>query len=140
MNSSRFTLITSWLLAAIMIYGTAIKLWSYSTSKVGFDFFPFVENHHRLVFWGLISLQLCVAFFLIFRKTRLAGLYAAFFLLISLSTYLYLMLHYSTHVPCFCTGIIPRLSWQGHLWFTIGFTVLAGAGVALLPKNIHARG
>jgi len=140
MNRSRITFIISLLLALAFVYAAGVKLWGYMHSKTGFDFFPFMKNYHQLLFWGLMVAQLAIAGLLLFRRLRLAGLYGAFFMLAGLSTYLYVMLHYANHIPCACTGIIQGLSWQGHLWFTIGFTVLAGAGVTLLPKDIHARG
>lgn len=139
MNSHRLTTIISLFLASLLIYASGIKLWAYIRSKIGFDFFPFIGDYHKTLFWGLIVVQLLIAGLLIFRRTRLLGLYVNFFLLGSLSTYLYLMLHYADHIPCTCIGVIYSLSWQGHLWFTIAFTILSGAGVSLLPKDIHAR-
>lgn len=140
MKLQRITMIISLLLALLFIYTTGLKLWGYTQSKAGFEFFPFVRDYHKLLFWGLMIVQVTITGLLAFGRTRLLGLYGAFFLLASLSTYLYVMLHYSDHIPCACTGVIYSLSWQSHLWFTIGFTVLAGAGISLLPKDIHARG
>ncbi|SMC88671.1 MauE/DoxX family redox-associated membrane protein [Pedobacter africanus] len=140
MNRPKITFIISLLLALTFVYTAGLKLWGYVHSKTGFDFFPFVKDYHQLLFWGLIVMQLALAGCLLFRRLRLTGLYATFFLLVALDTYLYVMLHYADHVPCFCTGVVPGLSWNGHLWFTIGFTLLAGTGIALLPNDIHARG
>ncbi|MNL36808.1 hypothetical protein D3C87_1589160 [compost metagenome] len=109
-------------------------------SKIGFEFFPFVKDYHQLLFWGLMVTQLTIACLLLFDRTRLYGLYTAFFLLITLSTYIYMMLNYSEQIPCSCTGIIPGLSWKGHLWFTVGTVILSGFAIGLLPvtkKYVH---
>lgn len=145
MNLSRLTLIISLLLALVLIYTSGLKLWVYSNSKTGFDFFPFIKDYHKMVFWGLMFAQLSTAVLLIFRRTRLLGLYSTFFLLASLSTYLYVMLHYTTHVPCACTGIVPKLTWVGHMWLTIGLALVTAINISFLPDNkhttdIHARG
>lgn len=133
--------VISLLLKVLLVYASGTKLLNYIYSGIGFDFFPFVKNYHRIVFWGLIIVQLIMAGLLLFRSTRLFGLYSVFFLLAFLSTYLHVMLRYAVEVPCACTGIIPSLSWNGHLLFTIAFTILAGINIALLPdKEIHARG
>lgn len=140
MNLDRLTFGISLLLAALLTYASTLKLWSYFHSSIGFDFFPFVKDYHIELFWGLMVLQLLISGVLMFRRTRLLGLYIAFFLLASLSTYLHVMLTYATMVPCACIGIIPKISWQGHLWFTIGFAIVTMVNIALLPKDIHARG
>lgn len=140
MNSKRLTLIISLLLALLFIYASGLKLWSYANSKVGFDFYPFLKDYHAMTFWLLMIAQLFAACCLVFPKPRLLGSYGAFFILTLLSTYLYIMLHYADHIPCACTGIVPGLSWEGHLWFTVIFTILAGVNIALLPtKDIHAH-
>jgi hypothetical protein len=141
MNLNRLILIISLLLVATFIYASGAKLWTFWQSKTGFDFFPFVKDYHKIAFWGLMIVQLLIASLLTFRRTRLEGLYGSFFLLAFLSTYLYIMLHYTDHIPCNCTGIIPSLSWEGHMWSTIAMTILAGTGIGLLSnKKIHARG
>ncbi|SMC54608.1 MauE/DoxX family redox-associated membrane protein [Pedobacter africanus] len=141
MNLHRITLISSLLLATLLLYASGIKLWSYAKSKIGFEFFPFVKEYHELVFWLLMTFQLVFAGLLFSNRTRLIGLYGVFFLLSFLGSYLYVMIHFSNNIPCFCTGVIPFMSWNGHLWFTISFAVLAGIMIVLFPdKNIHARG
>lgn len=138
MNLRRLTTIISLLLASLLVYASC--MWAYMRSKTGFDFFPFIGDYQKVLFWGFVIAQLVIATLLAFHKTRLKGMYGCFFLLASLSAYLYVMLHYADHIPCNCTGIIPGLSWQGHMWFTIGFTILAGTGIAILPdKDIHAH-
>lgn len=135
----KLTFVISLLLAVLLLYTSGLKLWIYASAETGFEFFPFVKDYHVVVFWMLMICQLLISGFLFLNKTRLMGSYGAFFLLSSLSTYLYLMLHYAVEIPCFCTGIIPGLSWEGHLWFTMAFATLAGINIMLLPKDIHAR-
>jgi hypothetical protein len=141
MNFKRLTLIISLLLALLFAYASGLRLWSYANSKVGFDFYPFLKDHHNTLFWLLMVAQIVATGCLILPKARLLGSYSAFFVLASLSTYLYVMLHYADHIPCSCIGIVPGLSWEGHLWFTVIFTILAGVNIVLLPaKDIHAHG
>lgn len=141
MNLKRLTLVISLLLALLFIYAAGLKLWSYAHSKVGFDFYPFLKDYHTMAFWLLVIAQLFTAGCLVLPKARLVGTYVAFFVLALLSTYLYVMLHYADHIPCACTGIVPGLSWERHLWFTVTFTILAGVNIVILPaKDIHAHG
>ncbi|WP_316812912.1 MauE/DoxX family redox-associated membrane protein [Pedobacter heparinus] len=140
MNLRKLTFIISLQLAALLLYAAGLKLWGYTIAKAGFEFYPFVKDYHAMLFWTLMVLQIGIVCLLVFNRTRLMGLYSTFILLASLSTYLYVMLHYAEQVPCYCTGIIPGLSWEGHLWFTVSFTILAGINIVLLPKDIHAHG
>lgn len=135
----KLTFVISLILVLQLIYATSIELYGYHLSKNGFAFFPLLAGYHQPVFWILMFAQIVLAGLLLICRTRLIGSYGVFLLLAFLSTYLYCLQHYADHVPCACTGIIPNLSWNGHMWFTIAFTLLAGANVVLLPKEIHTR-
>lgn len=126
--------------AVLLTYGACIIFWRYIRSTAEFKFFPIVRDFDKLAIWVLVVVQLTIAILLLFRKTTLFGLYANFFLLTTLSGYLYVILHYADHIPCACMGIIPMLSWEGHLWFTISFASLTAINIVLSPaKDIHTH-
>ena len=66
-------------------------------------------------------------------KFRKHGLYAAFSLMAMFTVYIYIVVHYSSFVPCSCGGILEKMSWDAHLVFNLVFVLLAA--LALLLQN-----
>jgi hypothetical protein len=83
------------------------------------------------------AVEVLVAATLIFPKTRLAGLYGCFLLMVMFSTYIVIILNFSQYVPCSCGGILENMSWSQHLVFNIVCTGLAATAVIIYP--VHAQ-
>ena len=83
--------------------------------------------------------ELLVAASLLFKRTRLTGLYASFFLMALFTGYIFMMLHFSYDLPCSCGGVLAKMSWQDHLLFNSAFTLLAGIAV-ILESDSKAKG
>jgi len=75
---------------------------------------------------------------LIFNTWRMIGLYASFFMMLSFTLYITLMLLFTKHLPCSCGGVLRKLSWPQHLILNIFFLILAIAGI-ILQKNKHLK-
>src|SRR5690606_22369922 len=67
--------------------------------------------------WGVPALEIVIAFFVAWPKTRLKGLYGALGLMILFTLYVAGIVFFSPYAPCSCGGIIPLLSWLQHLLF-----------------------
>ena len=58
--------------------------------------------------------------------------------MVMFTTYIFIIMHFSEHVPCSCGGVLQRLGWQEHLIFNIVFVMLGIIG-ALLQYNNEAK-
>lgn len=73
-----------------------------------------------LVSWFIPLVELLIVLFLIYPKTKLAGLYMSSVLLSIYFIYILGLLFMASYQPCSCGGIAKFLSWEQQLWFTLG--------------------
>jgi len=86
--------------------------------------------------WALPFTELAIVALLIFDRTRLAGLYAAFIVMIAFTFYTAVVLmHVFKYIPCSCGGIIKNLSWQQHLVFNLFFVLISLIGILKYPMK-----
>src|SRR5690606_3279826 len=81
--------------------------------------------------WGVPTLEIVVAFFVAWPKTRLRGLYAALGLMILFTVYVAGIVFFSPYTPCSCGGILTLLTWPQHLIVNISFMLLAVLAIRL---------
>jgi hypothetical protein len=115
----------------LFIYTGLNKIIDFKNFRFQMGRSPFIQNMAGLIAATLPAGELLISIALIIKRTRLLGLYASFFLMTLFTGYIWLMLNYAFDLPCSCGGIIGAMSWNGHLIFNIGFTILAGIGAIL---------
>lgn len=123
--------IISALLIVLFIYAAVSKLLDYETFKGQLAKSPFIMEYAGVTAWALPVGEILVGLALSFKRTRLLGLYASVFLMSMFTAYIWAMLHYSFYIPCSCGGILSKMDWNDHLWFNLGFLVLAVLGAFL---------
>src|SRR5947209_8594176 len=112
MNKVRITEFAASLLILLFSY-TALSKWiAYDTFVSQLGKSPFVGNYARVLGLILPALEFIVVLGLVFKKTRLYGFYAAFFLMTLFSAYIYAMLNFSYDLPCSCGGVLAQMNWQ----------------------------
>jgi uncharacterized membrane protein YphA (DoxX/SURF4 family) len=123
--------IISSLLVLLFVYTGLSKLLDFQTFHLQLSKSPFITKFADAVAWTLPIGELVVALALVFKWTRLPGLYASLFLMTMFTAYIYAMLNYSYDLPCSCGGIISKMTWTQHLWFNAGYTALCVGGILL---------
>jgi len=98
---------------------------------------PYMQHLVKFIAIPLPLGELLIAALLIFKRSRLIGLYASLFLMALFTGYVWLMLHKSPYLPCSCGGILQAMSWNAHLLFNAVFTGLSLAGVLLQGNKIN---
>lgn len=88
--------------------------------------------------WLTPATELLLALLLIIPKTRKAGLYGSFLLMMVFTCYIIYILKYSPDIPCSCGGILENMNWTQHLAFNILFTSLALIALILMSKKTTA--
>lgn len=122
------------LLILLFIYTGLNKMLDYDEFKFQLGRSPYLQSLSGFIAATLPTGELLVALLLVLKPTRLLGLYASYFLMLLFTGYIWMMLKYSYYLPCSCGGVLAALSWEDHLLFNAGFTLLALAGVVLQTK------
>lgn len=122
-------------LVILWIYTSISKLYDYENFRTQLGRSPFLENISTFTANVLPVGELLLALLLIIRKTRVLGLYLSFGLMLMFTGYIYIMLYYSYDLPCSCGGVLAQMSWDNHLYFNIGYTLLALIGILIIEKG-----
>ncbi len=95
---------------------------------------PLIGNYAAIVAGAVPLIELIIAVLLVIPKKRNLGLYASFTLMLLFTIYLGYMILFTSGLPCSCGGVLQQMTWPQHLWFNIGFTILAAIGLRLHHK------
>lgn len=129
-------------LAVEAITAVLLLLWIYTglNKVIHYDKFsfeagrsPFLQHIASLVAVLVPAGELITAILLIFKRTRVAGLYVSLFAMTLFTGYVYIMLQYAYDLPCSCGGIIELLTWEQHLLVNLMLTLLTA--LALILQN-----
>ncbi|MCD9855767.1 hypothetical protein LUD75_13670 [Epilithonimonas sp. JDS] len=96
---------------------------------------PILGGYPAIIGFLVIFVELVTAILLIFRGSRLLGLYGALGIMSVFSVYIYLIVNYSESIPCSCGGILERMDWNTHLLFNLFCVIMATAAIATKPKG-----
>lgn len=79
--------------------------------------------------------EIIICVLLLFPRYKPAGLFAAYGLMVMFTAYIFIILNYTSFVPCSCGGVLEKLGWQSHLIFNMFFVFLAVLGIILYKDN-----
>ena len=120
---------------ALFVYAAANKILDFVNFQIQLAQSPLLSSFAESISYIVPAVEIIISLFLAFPKTRLAGLYGSFSLMVMFSVYIFIMTNFSPFVPCSCGGILEKMSWNEHLVFNIGFVILGFVGIILFPKN-----
>ena len=115
----------------VFAYTATSKLMAYDAFVASLETSPVIGFASKTIGWAVPAVELLISLILLMPAYRIAGLMAAFSLMVVFTTYIAYMLMSSSHLPCSCGGVINQFSWQGHLWFNVVLTFLAAVGIIL---------
>lgn len=119
------------LLILLFVYTAVSKLLDFSTFRMQLGKSPFITGFAGVISYGLPILELVIAGLLLFKKTKMIGLYSSLLIMSMFTAYIYAMLNYSYYIPCSCGGVLASMTWGVHFWFNILFVVFAALGIFL---------
>ncbi|MCV9932868.1 hypothetical protein OIU80_11285 [Flavobacterium sp. LS1R47] len=117
----------------LFVYAAVSKLLDFENFEVQLGKSPLLSAFASWVSWLVPVIELLIVLLLIIPKFQSAGLFAAFSLMTMFTAYIFIVLHYSSFVPCSCGGVLEKMSWNSHLIFNMAF-LLFGA-LAIVIKN-----
>jgi hypothetical protein len=122
------------LFVILFIYAATSRLFDYDNFKAQLGRSPLLARFWNWI-WIVPTIEIVIACFLPFSKTKLFGLYASFSLMTMFTGYIFTILQFSEFIPCSCGGVLSKMSWTAHLWFNIVFILFALTGIILQAKR-----
>ncbi|WP_289058423.1 MauE/DoxX family redox-associated membrane protein [uncultured Flavobacterium sp.] len=134
--STVFQKIICLLYVMLFVYAAVSKLLDFENFQVQLGQSPLLSSYAAVVSWLVPLTELSIAFVLFIPKWRTYGFYACLSMMTMFTAYIYIVLHYSTFVPCSCGGILEKMSWNIHLLFNIFFVLIALIAICLNSNSI----
>ncbi len=131
--------IISTLLILLFVYAAVSKLLDYQKFQVQLGQSPLLTAFAGWVAWIIPTIEVVISVLLAIRRSRLAGLYASFSLMVMFTAYIIAITRFSDYIPCSCGGILQKMTWNQHLIFNIGFTALALIGILTYKQSSKSR-
>lgn len=117
--------IISLLFVLLFLYAAVSKILDFENFQVQLGQSPLLSAYSFWISRLVPSAEILIAIALMVPRWRMMGLLAAFNLMIMFTVYIFIILNFSSFVPCSCGGILEKMTWQTHLIFNIVFVVLA---------------
>lgn len=115
----------------LLIYAAVSKLLYLDQFRTQIEQSPLLGAYTDLIALGIPVAEIIISLLFFFPKLKLVGLWSAFILMVIFTTYILIVLNFSSSIPCSCGGVIASLSWNEHLIFNLGFIILAALGVLM---------
>lgn len=131
MKKNKIVEIMASLLVFLFVYAAVSKLMDFGKFRYQLGQSPFITNISGFVVWAVPFGELLISILLVMKVTRLAGLYFSFFLMLLFTGYIYMMLRFSSYLPCSCGGVLSNMSWKQHLFFNLAFTALSLSSIII---------
>ena len=128
--------IISYLFVFLFIYAAISKLLDYNDFSIKIGQSPLLSPFAGYVAIGVPVIELIIAVGLLMPNWRITSLFASLCLMTAFTVYIFIILKFSSFVPCSCGGILEKLGWTEHLIFNLVFVLLAI--VALILSENHA--
>jgi hypothetical protein len=119
----------------LFIYAAVTKFIEFESFEVQLGKSPLLSAFAFWIARIIPAAELFITGLLLFPQFRKAGFYLALNLMIMFSAYIFIILHYSSFVPCSCGGILEKMSWNAHLVFNLVFIILALIALIILEQN-----
>jgi uncharacterized membrane protein YphA (DoxX/SURF4 family) len=131
-----FIEVISFLYVVLFVYAAVSKLLDFENFRVQLGQSPLLSAFAGVIAWIVPALELFIALLIVSKRLRIIGLFGALGLMIMFTAYIFIILNYSSFVPCSCGGILEKLGWTEHLFFNLVFIMLAAAGILLLAVGV----
>jgi len=119
------------LLILLFTYAALSKLFNY-------DLFEYQMQNYSIdkyLSWTAPVAELMICVLLIFKDTRIRGLYLSVFMLSVYTFGIAYMLLTKDNLPCSCGGVLRFMTWKQHIVFNVSFILLSLIGITLLKNK-----
>lgn len=120
----------------MFVYASVSKILDFENFQVQLAQSPLLSAYAGSISYAVIISELLISSLLGIPKFRIYGLYSSFAMMFAFTFYIYIILNYSSFIPCSCGGILESLSWNEHLIFNVVCIVFAGVAVFFSKSEI----
>jgi uncharacterized membrane protein YphA (DoxX/SURF4 family) len=135
-----FVEVVCFLYVLLFIYAGTSKLLDFENFRVQLGQSPLLSAFAEWISIVVPVIEFLICILILIPKLRLIGLFAAYGLMAMFTIYIFIILHYTSFVPCSCGGVLEKLSWNQHLIFNIFFVVLAVLAILFHFSNNRFAG
>jgi hypothetical protein len=115
----------------LFVYAAVSKLLDFERFQVQLAQSPILTAYAYWLSYLVVGIELFITMLLLFSRTRTLGLFSALCLMTMFTVYIFIVLNYSSFVPCSCGGILEKLTWRMHFVFNLIFVFLAITAIIL---------
>jgi uncharacterized membrane protein YphA (DoxX/SURF4 family) len=119
----------------LFVYAAASKLLDFENFKVQIGQSPILGAFAGVLAWLVPSLEIIFSICLWIPRLRSAALFCCYTLMLMFTGYIFIVLNYSSFVPCSCGGVLEHMDWTTHLYFNLLFVILATTAILLSPAS-----
>ena len=126
------TAIICYLYILLFVYAAVSKILDFENFRVQLGQSPLLSAFAGWIAWMVPAVEILIAILLAIPRLRGVGLYLAFGLMTMFTAYIYIVLNFSSFVPCSCGGILEKLGWTEHIIFNLVFILFAITAIFLV--------
>lgn len=115
----------------LFIYAATSKILDFENFQVQLGQSPLLSAYAEFVSYAVPISELLICSLLLIPRLRLYGMYATYGIMVMFTAYIYIILNYSSFIPCSCGGILEEMSWNQHMVFNCLFILLSATAIVL---------
>ncbi|WP_284653150.1 MauE/DoxX family redox-associated membrane protein [Flavobacterium terrisoli] len=120
----------------LFTYAAISKILDFENFQVQLGQSPLLSAYAESVSYAVPTIELVICCLLLIPRCRMIGLFTAYSLMVMFTAYIYIILNYSSFIPCSCGGILEDMSWNQHMLFNIAFIILSVIAVLLSEPGL----
>src|SRR5690554_3367989 len=124
-----------YLFMLLFVYAAVSKLLDFNTFQNQLGQSPLLSAYAHWIAWAVPVSEILIAILLCINRFRMLGLYGFYGLMVMFTTYIIIILNFTSFTPCSCGGVLEELGWTEHLIFNIVFIVLSGISILFLSAK-----
>ncbi len=126
------------ILIILWVYAAFSKLLDYTNFSIELGKSPLVTSFAPIVAVGIPLLEIGLAIMLLIEQTKFLALVMSTSLLLLFTCYLFIILNYSSYIPCSCGGILGRLGYKEHIVFNLILFALGVISILFYKRDTPA--
>ncbi len=115
----------------LFTYAAISKLIDFENFQTQLGQSPLLSTYAASISFLVIFAELWLVLALSLRVSRIKALYLSVGLMTVFTTYIILILNFSSFIPCSCGGILEKLGWTKHLIFNLFFIFIGSCNLLL---------
>lgn len=119
----------------LFIYASASKLMDFQHFRIQLGQSPLLSAFAEQLAVIVPLFEIIICILLLIPKYKPLGLFASYGIMVMFTAYIFIILNYTSFIPCSCGGVLEKLSWQSHMIFNLAFVFLSVLAIILYEKK-----